>query len=148
MPDAQDSKLHSLWHVAALAFVLLAAAAGAAHAQPGTTVCPTRSIGPGALLRGGTVGATCILRAYRQGCRTAQYELSSFGVDTIATIRFGLQRRNGSCSITVNGTFRVVPQKPHVTSDGRCRTLRTTANDIIATGCSGKGLTPTISLTH
>src|SRR5579862_7080504 len=148
MLDAQDSKRHSLWHVVALASVLVAVAAGAAHAQPALTSCPPRSVGPGALVHGGRTGALCFLHAYRQGCLAAQYELSSFGVDTIATVRFGLQRRNGSCSIAVTGTFRVVPQKPHVTSDGRCMKLRTTANDIVATGCSGKGLTTTISLTH
>jgi hypothetical protein len=113
-----------------------------------TQVCPARSIGPGALVRGNTAGAECMLRAYRHGCTSAGYELSSFGVDTIATLHFQLVRRSGSCAIDVTRSFRVVPQKPHVTAVGRCKTLRKTATDIVATGCSGRGISATTSLTR
>ena len=95
-----------------------------------------------------TAGAECLLRAYRHGCAPAIYELSSFGVDTIATLRFQLVRRSGSCGVAVTRSFHIVPQKPRVTASGRCKTLRRTATDIVATGCSGSGLTPTISLTR
>jgi hypothetical protein len=130
--------------LALAASVVLAASAGAATTQ----VCPARSIGPGALSRGSTAGAECMLRAYRHGCATATYELSSFGVDTIATLRFQLVRRGGSCTIGVSRSFHVVPQKPRVTAVGRCKTLRRTATDIVAAGCSGSGLAPTASLTR
>jgi len=121
----------------------LAAGAGASRAQ----TCPPRSIGPGALLRGGTAGATCLLHAYQHGCTSARYTLSSFGVDTVATLRFTLVRRNGKCAIAVTRSLRVVPQKPRVTAAGTCKTLRKTATDIVAAGCSG-GLSPTTSLTR
>jgi hypothetical protein len=88
-----------------------------------------------------------MLRAYRHGCTTATYELSSFGVDTIATLRFQLVRRSGSCTVAVTRSFHVVPQKARVTAVGRCKTLRRTATDIVATGCGG-GLAPTTSLTR
>ena len=121
----------------------VAAGAGASRAQ----TCPPRSIGPGALLRGGTAGATCLLHAYQHGCTSARYTLSSFGVDTIATLRFTLVRRGGKCAIAVTRSFRIVPQKPRVTAAGTCKTLRKTATDIVAAGCSG-GLSPTTSLTR
>jgi hypothetical protein len=129
-----------------LALVLLlvvAAGAGASRAQ----TCPPRSIGPGSLLHGGTAGAACLLHAYQHGCTSAQYTLSSFGVDTIAALRFTLVRRNGKCAIAVTRRFRVVPQKPRVTAAGTCKTLRKTATDIVAAGCSD-GLSPTTSLTR
>jgi hypothetical protein len=89
-----------------------------------------------------------MLRAYRHGCTTATYTLSSFGVDTIATLRFQLVRRGGSCTVVVTRSFHVVPQKPRVTGAGRCKTLRRSATDIVATGCSGSGLALTTSLTR
>jgi hypothetical protein len=146
MPVAQDSKLHSLWHVAVSAAVLVAIVAGAAHAQPGATACPPRSIGPGALLRGGTAGATCLLDAYRHGCAPAVYELSTFGVDTIGTLRFQLVRRGSACTIDVTRSFRVVPQPAHVTARGRCARLGRTNGDIVATRCAG--INAPISLTR
>jgi hypothetical protein len=123
--------------------LVIASSAGASSAQ----TCPPRSIGPGSLLHGGTAGAACLLRAYQHGCTSAQYTLSSFGVDTIATLRFTLVKRNGKCAVAVTRSFRVVPQKPRVTAAGTCKTLRKTATDIVAAGCSG-GLSPTTSLTH
>jgi hypothetical protein len=89
-----------------------------------------------------------MLRAYRHGCALAEYQLSSFGVDTVAILRFQLVRRSAACAIDVTRSFRVVPQKPHITAAGRCKTLRRTAADIVATGCRGNGLLPTMSLTR
>jgi hypothetical protein len=89
-----------------------------------------------------------MLRAYRRGCASATYELSSFGVDTIATLRFQLVRRNGNCTVDVTRSFHVVPQQPRVTGAGRCKTLRKTATDIVATGCKGHGVSATTSLTR
>ena len=90
-----------------------------------------------------------MLRAYRYGCTPAEYELSSFGVDTVATLRFQLVRRSGACAIDVTRSFRVVPQKPHTTAVGRCTSLRrTAAADIVAAGCRGKGIKATTSLTR
>ena len=123
--------------------LVVAASAGASRAQ----TCAPRSIGPGSLLRGGTAGAACLLHAYQHGCTPAQYTLSSFGVDTIASLRFALLRRNGKCTIAVTRSFRVVPQQPRVTAAGTCKTIRKTPTDIVAAGCSG-GLSPTTSLTH
>jgi hypothetical protein len=136
--------LVSLLALAASLAVAASAGAGASRMQ----VCPARSIGPGALARGSTAGAECLLRAYRHGCPAAEYELSSFGVDTVATLRFQLVRRSGSCAIDVTRSFRVVPQKPHVMAAGRCKTLRRTAADIVAAGCRGSGLSATTSLTR
>jgi hypothetical protein len=124
--------------------IAVVASAGAARTQ----ACPARSIGPGALSRGSTAGAECLLRAYRNGCPAAAYELSSFGIDTVATLRFQLVRRSGSCAIEVTRSFRVVPQKPQVTAAGRCTTLRRTAAGIVAMGCRGNGLSATTSLTR
>jgi hypothetical protein len=129
-----------------IAFATLAAASpgGASRLQ----VCQARSVGPGSLVRGTTAGAECLLRAYRNGCAPATYELSSFGVDTIATLRFQLVRRSSGCTINVTRSFRVVPQKPHVTAAGHCKALRRTATDIVATRCIGTGLSATTSLTR
>jgi hypothetical protein len=129
--------------------VLAAALAVLASAQASrTAVCPARSVGPGALKHGGTTGAGCMLRAYRNGCPATTYVLSSFGVDTVGTLQFQLARRNGVCTIGVTRSFRVVPQKPRVTASGRCAALRQAAVDIVATGCKGTGLSPTLSLTR
>jgi hypothetical protein len=134
----------TLFSCVALAAGLAVASAGASR----TLTCPARSIGPGALARGSTAGAECLLGAYRRGCTSAEYELSSFGVDTVATLRFQLVRRTGVCMIDVTRSFRVVPQKPHITAAGRCKTLRRTATDIVATACRGGGLLQTMSLTR
>lgn len=134
------------------ALIVLVAFAALAVASPGGAagpqVCRARSVGPGSLVRGTTAGANCLLRAYRNGCTPATYELSSFGVDTIATLRFQLVHGSRGCTIDVTRSFRVVPQKPHVTAVGHCKALRRTAADIVTTGCRGTGLSATISLTH
>jgi hypothetical protein len=129
----------------AVAAVLAVAASGAASR---TQVCAARSIGPGTLVRGNTTGADCMLRAYLHGCSSATYRLSIFGVDTVATVRFQLVRRSGSCAIDATRSFRVVPQEPHLTAVGRCMTLRRASTDVVATGCSGSGLSATMSLTR
>ena len=133
-----------VFSLALAVWLAVVAGAGAARLQ----ACPARSIGPGALARGGTAGAECLLHAYRHGCPAAEYALSSFGVDTVATLRFKLVRRSGICAIAVTRSFRVVPQKPRVTAIGTCKTLRRTATDIVAAGCGGGGLATTTSLTR
>jgi hypothetical protein len=112
--------------------LVVLAGAGAAR----TETCAARSVGAGALSRGSTAGAECMLRADRNGCPAAEYELSSFGVDTISTLRFQLLKRRGSCLVEVTRSFRVVPQKPHVTASGECKALRRLTTGIAATGCT------------
>jgi len=118
----------------------------ASRSASATRTCPARSIGPGALIRGNRTGAACMLHAYRHGCLPADYELSSFGVDTVATVRFRLFRRGGACAIDVTRSFRVVPQEPRVSATARCKAIRQTAAGIVATGCSGTGFAKTVSL--
>jgi hypothetical protein len=130
--------------IAALA--LPAALAVLTTARAATHVCAPRSTGPGALVRGSTIGAECMLHAFQSGCTASTYMLSSFGVDTIATLEFTLARRNGACSINVTRSFHVVPQKPRVTGSGRCAAIRRSPAGIVATGCKGSGLSPTTSL--
>jgi len=124
--------------------VVASAAAGAAPIQS----CPPRSTGPGALAHGTTAGADCMLRAYRSQCTPAVYELSSFGVDTVATLRFQLVHRPGSCAIDLTRSFRVVPQKPRVTGHGECKALHRTPTDVVAVGCTGSGFPAQVLLTR
>ena len=124
----------------------VAGGAGASRNASATRTCPARSIGPGALVRGNRTGAACMLHAYLHGCMSADYELSSFGVDTVATVRFRLLRRGGACAIDVTRSFRVVPQKPHVSAGARCKAIRQTTAGIVATGCRGAGFAKTVSL--
>jgi hypothetical protein len=129
------------------ALALAASLVALTSARAATHVCAPRSIGPGALVRGSTTGAECMLHAFRNGCAPSTYVLSSFGVDTIATLEFALVRRNGACTISVTRSFRVVPQKPRVTGFGRCAALaKSPAGGIVATGCKGNGLSQTTSL--
>ena len=112
-------------------------------AVPAATIilyCQTRSIGPGSLRRGGTVGAECFTRAYDDHCTRATYTLSSFGVDTIHSLTFSTARRTGGCSVVVVESFRVVPQKSHVTHRYTCLRLRS----LVASRCMPAA---TISLT-
>jgi hypothetical protein len=88
-----------------------------------------------------------MLRAYRHDCLDAAYRLSRFGVDTVAVEDFHVARRSGRCAVAVTGTFRVVPQPPHSTAGGFCRSLRRRGTDVVAGGCTGTGLPTTISLT-
>jgi hypothetical protein len=134
----------------ALQIALLAACAGAAvmattGAAASTRHCTPRSIGPGSLLRGGTTGAKCMLAAFQGGCRSADYVLASYGVDTARSETFRTERLAGDrCGVVVVTTFRVVPQPPRVTDRRTCVRIRKTSRDIVADRCA----TPaTISLT-
>jgi hypothetical protein len=109
--------------------------------------CQARSVGPGSLRRGGTAGADCVLGAFRNGCRPVDYTLSSFGVDTVHSETFRLQRRTGACVVVVTESFRVVPQQPHVTAGRTCATLLKAGTDVVAARCTGNG-PRTISLTR
>ena len=108
------------------------------------TQCQARSIGPGSVQRGGTAGATCLLAAYRDNCRAADYTLSAFGVDTAHTLTFRTERRTGGCAVLVTESFHVIPQKPRVTGHRTCARLRRTTTDVVADRCMPRG---TISLT-
>jgi hypothetical protein len=88
-----------------------------------------------------------LLTAYRHHCQTARYSLSIFGVDTIATRGFAVLNHGGRCQVAVTISFRVVPQRPHTTGHGYCRTLELQGTDIIARACGGKGLPAAVSLT-
>ena len=86
--------------------------------------CQPRSVGPGSLRHGGTAGAACLVRAYDDGCRPAEYTLSTFGVDTIRSETFRTQATSGGCQIVVSSSFRVVPQAPHSTGRYTCLRVR------------------------
>lgn len=86
--------------------------------------CPTVSIGPGSLHRGGTAGAACLVRAYHDGCHAADYTLAAFGVDTIHSRTFTLSKNGKACVVRIVESFRVVPQKPRVTKRYSCLRLR------------------------
>ncbi len=126
---------------------VLCAAAIAAGAGAATRQCETRSIGPGQALRGGTKGAACLLAAYRQKCRSAEYLLSSFGVDTAATEDFRTERKTGRCVVVVLTSFRVIPQQPKVFPTRTCARLRKVGSDVVADRCTA-GTPAAISLTN
>jgi hypothetical protein len=102
--------------------------------------CAAKSVGPGSLQRGGSAGAVCLLNAYRNGCKPADYTLSAFGVDTIHSRMFRTQATSGGCQLVVTESFRVVPQKPHTTAHYTCLRLR----PYVADRCMPKA---TLSLT-
>jgi hypothetical protein len=108
--------------------------------------CPPASIGPGSLHRAGTAGATCLLAEFQAGCRPADYTLSSFGVDTVHSIVFRVDRQSGRCTVAVRESFRVVPQKPHMTLERTCSKLLRAGTDVVAVRCTG-GPPATLSLT-
>jgi len=89
-----------------------------------TIHCQARSVGPGSLHGGDTAGATCLVNAFRDGCKPADYTLSTFGVDTIDSETFRTQATSGGCQVVVTESFRVVPQRPHVTGRHTCLRLR------------------------
>src|SRR5260221_10159991 len=66
--------------------------------------CTPRAIGPGTHVQGGTRGAACVLAAYRQGCRRADYSLTGVGVGTIAVKSFSVQPWNGGCPLLLLST--------------------------------------------
>jgi hypothetical protein len=129
--------------LATCATLTVGAAVGAAK----PVNCGSISVGPGALVHGSTSGANCLLRSYQQHCLTATYKLSRFGVDTISISQFRVVTRTGRCQIAVTTSFRVVPQRPHTTGHGYCRTIGRRNGDIVVGGCTGTGLQATISLT-
>jgi len=106
--------------------------------------CPPASIGPGSLHRGGTAGAACFLAAFQDGCRPADYTLSSFGVDTVHSLVFRVDRQNARCTVAVRESFRVVPQQPRPGTSHNCLRIRRAGSDIVADRCTPPG---TISLT-
>ena len=111
------------------------------------THCQARSIGPGSLQRGGTAGAACVLAAFADGCRAADYTLSQIGVDTIHSEKFRtLKLPGGRCGVSVVETFRVVPQPARLGESHTCGRLRkTAAGDVVADRCKPEAAT--ISLT-
>ena len=106
--------------------------------------CPARSIGPGSLQRGGTAGATCLLSSFQNGCRPADYTLSSFGVDTVHARKFQVERRNGACAVLVTDSNRVIPQPPRILARRTCSRVHRLNGDVVADRCSTR---ETISLT-
>jgi hypothetical protein len=131
--------------IASLAAALPAAAhAGAArttHSCGGLTVS---AAGPVTTSNGG--GPACFLKAFTT-CTPASFELSRFGVDTVARTSFGILRNGKTCEVTVKLSFQVVPQKARASGGGTCGGLVRRGTDVVATGCHGTGLTRTISLT-
>jgi hypothetical protein len=126
--------------VAVLAVLALPSTAGASRSCGSLTVS-----GTGVTAHTGG-GAPCLLAAFRT-CTPASYELSQFGVDTIARASFAVAKTNGRCEVTVSTTLTVVPQKPRASSGGSCAGLVRRGTDVVATGCHGTGLNATISLT-
>jgi hypothetical protein len=105
--------------------------------------CGTHSAGATAL-KGPPTGAACMLRAFRNHCTPATYELDVMGVDTIDRRRFRIE----DCRVLVSETLRVVPQPPQATIRAVCSGIRRTPTDIVATGCTGIHVQRTFSLTH
>jgi hypothetical protein len=132
------------------AIVVAAAAAPAVNAgaaAPAVLRCAPATVQAGRLSPAGRGGASCLLRAYRQHCRPAVYVLSTFGVDTIARDTFRVVSIEGRCRVEVATRLTVVPQKPRPGGTGRCTSLAARGADIVATGCTGGGLQPSVSLT-
>ena len=134
--------------VAAAVGLLTAATATAGKTGAGELRCTSLSLGPGSVTgQHSRPGARCLLTAYRHHCQTAHYRLSIFGIDTIATRDFAVLHRSGRCQVAVTISFRVVPQQPHITGSGYCRSLDSQGTDVIARACDGKGLPAAVSLT-
>lgn len=127
----------------AAALVLPLPAIGRSTSSPS---CGVRHAGPDVPAGATDAGALCLLRAFEGGCRSASYQLSLFGIDTIASDTFSLHSRAGRCSVGVVASFEVVPSHKRVSS-GLCTTLQRHAGDIVAAGCTGVGLPHQISLT-
>ena len=162
-PTAAGRRLAALrtvggWHHSVMRFgvpiaTLLAVAAGALAGSGGAATrsvldCGSMAVGPTGLPAGrGISGAVCLLHAYRRHCRAAVYELSEFGIDTIARDEFRLVSVGGSCRIKVATSFTVVPQKPRSQRSGECSSLSVRGSDVVAGGCVGSGLPRSFSLT-
>jgi hypothetical protein len=116
----------------------------AVFAVAAVTQCQARSIGPGTLRRGGTAGAACLMAAFDDTCRAADYTLSAYGVDTVHSLEFRTERRSTGCAVLVTESYRVIPQTPHVTARRTCARVHKTAAGIVADRCTPAR---TISLT-
>jgi len=116
---------------------LLAVAAAVHH-------CPAASIGPGSLSHGGAAGASCLLSSFQNGCKAADYTVSAFGVDTVHSLTFRVERQNGRCAVAIVESFRVVPQPPRLTSRLACTRVHRLNGDVVADRCTPKR---TVSLT-
>ena len=115
---------------------LAVAVAAGANAGAAMRRCQSRTVGPGSLVRGGKQGAACMLAAFQNGCKPAEYLLSSFGVDTAATEDFRIERRAGTCDVNVITSFGVVPQTPHVFPPRTCRRIHRLGADVVADRCT------------
>jgi hypothetical protein len=133
--------------VLGVAVAAAALATGVGARTPSVLNCGSLSTGPTAFSPGKTGGPECLLRAYAQHCRPAVYELSRFGIDTIARDNFRLVMDSGRCRIKVATSFTVVPQKPRPQGSGACSNLSARGKDIIASGCVGSDLQSFFSLT-
>lgn len=102
------------------------------------THCQARSVGPGSLHRGGTAGATCLSAAFQNGCKPADYTLSAFGIDTVHSETFRVERKNGRCVVAIVETFRVIPQPPRVTKHSTCTRVHRLNGDVVADRCTPK----------
>jgi hypothetical protein len=105
--------------------------------------CGAHSAGPTAP-KAPPTGAVCMLRAFRNHCTPATYELDVMGVDTIDRRSFRIE----NCHVLVSESFRVVPRPPQSTIHAVCAGLRRTPTDIVAFGCTGIHVARTFSLTH
>ena len=105
--------------------------------------CGTHSAGATAL-KAPPTGAACMLRAFRNHCTPATYELAVMGVDTIDRRSF----RIANCHVLVTESFRVVPRPPQSTIHAVCTKIQRTPTDTVATGCTGIHAQRTYSLTH
>jgi hypothetical protein len=134
---------------AALLLVVGALAAGAATSSQAAAIrsCGSASIGPTAMGSSPLAGARCLLRAFRAHCTPAAFTLSLFGIDTVRTRVFTVERRSGGCRVAVATYFHIVPQPRRLLGTGYCRRLAGTAKSVVATGCAGGGLGRTVSLT-
>jgi len=85
-----------------------------------------------------------MLRAFRNHCTPATYEIDVMGVDTIDRRTF----RIANCHVLVAESFRVVPRPPQSTIHAVCAGIRRTGTDIVAYSCTGIHVARTFSLTH
>jgi len=130
-----------------LVLVLAAAvlAPGAAARPAATPTCGSYSVGPGSHTAGSTEGAKCLLQQFNR-CKSASYRLSVFGLDTIAGDNFTVANADGHCFVSVQTSFRVVPQQAKPGATLFCAKLAANGADVLAVNCTG-GKTKTISLT-
>ena len=98
-------------------------------------------------MEGGTRGAACVLAAFRDGCRAADYSLTGVGIGFVAVKSFTVQRVSGQCTVQVISTInRGGARGRPVVAFRYCRQLRTVAADVVADRCT-RGAPAAISLT-